>query len=126
MGTHAPDLLDQLVLLDSELRQRSPHPGRRARSLRAQRTSVRNQIDPKVLVEYDRLAQAGAVPPLASVDEGVCTGCRIRLPRQFIQDARATPGLVRCPSCGRVILLQRDLAPLGGTSADPRGRARPR
>ncbi len=116
MGGHAPDLLNELVVLDRELGQKPSKPASRTRSLRAQRTSLRSQIDPQILVEYDRLAQAGAMPPIASVDDGVCTGCRIRLPRQFMQDARANPGLVRCPSCGRVILLQRELRIRGGST----------
>ncbi len=118
-----PDPLTELLALDRELCQGPPARMARARSLTIRRTTVRSQIDPEVLAKYDRLGHAGSAPPLAGVAHGACTGCRILVPRQVIEDARSTPGLVRCPSCGRVILLARDVHDTGATSA-PAGRRR--
>lgn len=119
MADHPLDPLTELLALDRELCERPPARPARARSLTTRRAKVRSQIDPEVLAKYDRLGQAGSAPPVAGVAQGACTGCQIRLPRQVIEDARFTPGLVRCPSCGRVILLARDVHDAGRSTQHP-------
>jgi predicted nucleic acid-binding Zn-ribbon protein len=119
MVERGPGLLNELEALDRELREDPPRRIARARSLSTRRDSVRSRIDSEVLAKYDRLARSGPMPPVAGVEQGTCTGCRIRLPRQVIQDASATPGLVRCPSCGRVILVPGKLTEVDVRSSTP-------
>jgi hypothetical protein len=60
-------------------------------------------IDPETLELYHRLKK-GKGTAVASVEQGICRGCRISLPVNELQEARSGR-LVQCGSCGRILYL---------------------
>jgi len=69
--------------------------------LREERAEV---IDPDVLRTYDRLRQAHQGRGAAKLDRNLCTGCRISLPTNLVNRARAGSALVQCPNCERILI----------------------
>jgi predicted nucleic acid-binding Zn-ribbon protein len=69
--------------------------------LREDRASV---IEPEVLRTYDRLRQAHQGRGAAKLDRSLCTGCRISLPTNLVNRARAGSALVQCPNCERILI----------------------
>lgn len=61
-------------------------------------------IAPDVLRTYDRLRQMHQGKGAAKLDRSLCTGCRISLPTNLVNRARAGSTLVQCPNCERILI----------------------
>ncbi|MDP9236835.1 MAG: C4-type zinc ribbon domain-containing protein [Chloroflexota bacterium] len=61
-------------------------------------------IDANLLKTYDRLRVAHAGRAMAKLDRNLCTGCRISLPTNLVNKARAGSALVQCPNCERILI----------------------
>ena len=65
-------------------------------------TAMRN-IDKKTLDLYDRKFKQFSVTAVAKVNGGLCTGCKVHLPRYLIAEVKKREGLVGCENCGRIL-----------------------
>ncbi len=73
-------------------------------SLKAQREALANALDRSLLKQYEQVRRARRGLGLVEiVDNQRCGGCSVRLPIHVIQKARRDRGVVRCPSCGRIL-----------------------
>jgi len=61
-------------------------------------------IDPQMLASYDRLRVAHQGRALARLERNLCTGCRISLPTNLVNRARAGTTLTQCPNCERILV----------------------
>ncbi|MBI2723846.1 MAG: hypothetical protein HYX50_02175 [Chloroflexi bacterium] len=69
-----------------------------------QRTEQAEYIEPELLKQYDRLRKAHQGRAMARLDRNLCMGCRISLPSNMVNKARAGTALVQCPNCERILL----------------------
>ncbi len=60
-------------------------------------------IDRTVLRKYDRILESKGDSAMASVADGACSGCRMRLPPQMLIEVRRSDRLMECQSCGRIL-----------------------
>jgi predicted nucleic acid-binding Zn-ribbon protein len=70
----------------------------------AERRERAGEIDPETLKAYDRLRAAHQGRAMAKLDRNLCTGCRISLPTNVVNKARAGSALVQCPNCERILI----------------------
>ena len=72
-------------------------------SLGAKREALVAQIRREDVAVYEhlRLMRPGAV--VASVEQGMCQGCRISLPISVLQQIRSGQVVVQCSNCGRIL-----------------------
>lgn len=70
-----------------------------------QRNETAHKIDPQLLKMYDRLRVAHQGRALARLDRNLCTGCRISLPTNVVNRAKAGNVLVQCPNCERILVM---------------------
>lgn len=61
-------------------------------------------VDAELLKTYDRLRVAHQGRAMAKLDRNLCTGCRISLPTNVVNKARAGSALVQCPNCERILI----------------------
>ena len=73
----------------------------RLRSLRGEQSAA---ADRAWLSLYDVLRDRRDGSAVATVERGMCQGCRITLPRNIIQKARNPGTLVQCVSCERILV----------------------
>ncbi|HET9784313.1 MAG TPA: C4-type zinc ribbon domain-containing protein [Terriglobales bacterium] len=79
--------------------------GERA-AVTAERDQLRAQVDEEWLRRFDRVLRARG-QALAMVDNEACSGCRVRLRPQFLQEMSLDAGrLFVCESCGRMLYLE--------------------
>ena len=69
----------------------------------ARRADAASAVDPAMLATYDRLRRAHQGKGIAKLDRNLCTGCRISLPTNMVNKARAGNALVQCPNCERIL-----------------------
>ena len=72
--------------------------------LRAVREEQCAAADRASLSLYDILRDRRDGSAVATVERGMCQGCRITLPRNIIQKARTAGALVQCVSCERILV----------------------
>lgn len=76
----------------------------RSETIHQQRESLATTIDGGLLRQYEQVRRARRGLGLVEIkDNQACGGCSVRLPIHVIQKARRGPGVVRCPSCGRIL-----------------------
>ena len=73
--------------------------------LQAVRESQPSGIDRAALNLYELLRVRRGGRAVATVERGMCQGCRITLPMSVLQKARAGLSLVQCVSCERILLV---------------------
>ncbi len=61
------------------------------------------QVGPQELKLYERLRLSKGGVAIAKVERGLCRGCRMTLPTNQLQRARAGRETVLCNSCGRIL-----------------------
>jgi len=69
-----------------------------------QRQQTVAAIDAKLYEQYQKVAAQHGGRAIAQLQEGVCSGCHLKLPPQFISEIRLQTQLFTCPHC-RLILL---------------------
>ena len=67
------------------------------------RDSIKTKIQPKLLTLYDRILKRYKYRAVTQVVEGVCYGCFMELPTQFISEEKMNEDIVTCPNCGRLL-----------------------
>lgn len=72
-------------------------------SLESKRASLAGRIDAEAVVLYETIRETKQGTAIAKVERGMCQGCRLHLPLNDVQRARAGQELVRCSNCGRIL-----------------------
>lgn len=73
--------------------------------LKTQRDAALEGQDRAAMGLYNLLRERRAGLAVATVERGLCHGCRISLPMSILNKARAGAGLVQCVSCERILLV---------------------
>jgi predicted nucleic acid-binding Zn-ribbon protein len=87
----------------AELRERSAQLESEIATYQSQRDELATSIDRGTLQTYDRVRRAHQGRGIAKLDRNLCTGCRITLPVNMVNRARAGNALVHCPNCERIL-----------------------
>lgn len=76
----------------------------RIQTISQERTGMAGAIDRRLLQTYEQVRKARRGVGLAEVVGGNrCSGCNVHLPIHVVQKVRKKAGVVRCPSCGRIL-----------------------
>ena len=86
-----------------ELAERKDELEREIAELEQRRVERATGIDATMMRLYDRLAANKQKRAVAKVEGGACQGCRISLPTNLVQRARAGSDIVQCSSCERIL-----------------------
>lgn len=69
----------------------------------AERLEQAAEVSPEHQRTYDHIRFARQGRALAKLDRNLCTGCRISLPTNIVNKARAGNVLIQCPNCERIL-----------------------
>lgn len=73
--------------------------------LEGEREEAASEIDASLLALYEKLRENKGGRAVAKLEGGACQGCRISLPMNVQQRARAGANVVQCPSCERILYM---------------------
>ena len=68
------------------------------------RAKIATEIDPKLIIRYERLFANKGDFAVVRVENGHCRGCNMKLPPQVVNDAINPAKLVGCNYCGRMLV----------------------
>ncbi|MFO8006279.1 MAG: C4-type zinc ribbon domain-containing protein [Candidatus Brocadiia bacterium] len=105
LQTEVKEAEAELERVKAEVAAQREQYDREIEQLEAERQRLRDEVDPDVLSTYDRLAVSHPDNALVEVRNRICQGCFTRITKQtenlLMRDSR----LVRCHSCGRILIL---------------------
>lgn len=64
-----------------------------------------SEVPPQTIAVYDNIRKVRGGHAVALVERGMCQACRISLPSTELQQARISQNIVRCDSCGRILVM---------------------
>ena len=71
--------------------------------LQRNRTTTTSEIRPSALSTYESVRQSRGGQAVATVERGMCKGCRLALPTMELQRAKTSVEIVQCSSCRRIL-----------------------
>lgn len=83
-------------------KQRTAIDQKQLAEFQAERKTITDQMDPKVVATYERLKKSRG-KAVADATEGRCDACQIAPRPQFFQDLRRGDQIMFCESCGRML-----------------------
>jgi predicted nucleic acid-binding Zn-ribbon protein len=60
-------------------------------------------LDEDILFKFERIIKSKAGVGIVPIRNGICTGCHMILPSQFVNDVRSGTGIRFCPECSRIL-----------------------
>lgn len=65
-------------------------------------------LDEEMVFKFERIIRSKAGVGIVPLRKGVCTGCHMILPMQFVNDVREGEGILFCPYCSRILFFQEE------------------
>jgi len=65
-------------------------------------------LNEEMLFKFDRIIRSKSGLGIVPLKRGVCTGCHMILPVQFVNEVRTGEGILFCPYCSRILFYEED------------------
>jgi predicted nucleic acid-binding Zn-ribbon protein len=60
-------------------------------------------LDEEIIYKFEKIVKKKEGIGIVSIRNGVCMGCNMSLPPQFINDVRREEAIIFCPNCSRIL-----------------------
>ncbi len=120
--TEEEELEQERAKIDSETSQRKST----LVDLKKQENETTPNLDEELLFKFERIIKSKQGEGIVPVRNGVCTGCQMILPSQFVNDVRAGEDILFCPYCSKVVFYTDDASDaneMGFSESDEEGLA---
>ena len=74
-----------------------------AEAYRRGQEALQRGVPRHLLERYHSLIDAGRTPAVVAIEQGVCSGCHVRLPTMLEHQAGRSLALYTCPHCRRML-----------------------
>jgi predicted nucleic acid-binding Zn-ribbon protein len=78
------------------------------KSLEKKEKGITPGLDEEILFKFERIIRSKSGLGIVPIDRGVCNGCHMILPVQFVNDVRRGEGIMFCPYCSRILFYQEE------------------
>lgn len=93
-------------LVDEELAslsQRQANENGEIATLQNERTEIAGQVEESLLSRYERLLKNKGDAAVVGLEQGICTGCRMKLIASTVHAVKAENEPSNCEQCGRIL-----------------------
>lgn len=94
--------------------------------LEKQESDIVPGLDEELMFKFERIIRSKAGEGIVPIRNGVCTGCQMILPNQFVNDVRAGEDILFCPYCSKIVFYtetDEQLDEVGFSDSDEEGLA---
>lgn len=98
------ELEEERAKIDSETSERK----NRLEELEEREKETVPGLDEELLFKFERIIRSKEGEGIVPIRNGVCTGCQMILPNQFVNDVRAAEHILFCPYCSKVVFYAED------------------
>ncbi|WGK69228.1 C4-type zinc ribbon domain-containing protein [Candidatus Haliotispira prima] len=71
--------------------------------LENEEVNIAPDMDKEMLYKFDRILRSKGGKGIVPISQGICSGCFMILPRQFMNDVRSSDDVHFCPYCSRIL-----------------------
>ncbi|RPJ06274.1 MAG: nucleic acid-binding protein [Spirochaetaceae bacterium] len=75
------------------------------KTLEKEETKITPGLDEDILFKFERIIKSKSGLGIVPIKNGICTGCYMILPAQFVNDVRFGQGIRFCPECSRILFV---------------------
>lgn len=72
-------------------------------ALAVEQSSIIPGLDPEIVFKFERIIRSKQGLGIVPVKAGVCTGCHMILPAQFVNEVHIGSKIIFCPYCSRIL-----------------------
>ena len=80
---------------------------------RAERAATVAAAPPALIALYEKVRKRWGATVVTEIEDNLCKGCKLSLRPQFLQDLHLGDKVLQCENCGRLILYNPPIAPIG-------------
>ena len=80
-------------------------------------------LDEELLFKFERIIRSKAGEGIVPIRKGVCTGCQMILPMQFVNEVRQGESILFCPYCSKIVFYHDETEDAGFGEDDAEGLA---
>ncbi|MBN1523729.1 MAG: nucleic acid-binding protein [Spirochaetales bacterium] len=73
------------------------------KTLEKDESKITPGLDEDILFKFERIIKSKSGLGIVPIKNGICTGCYMILPAQFVNDVREGVGIKFCPECSRIL-----------------------
>lgn len=66
-------------------------------------------LDSELIFKFERIIRSKAGEGIVPIRNGVCTGCQMILPNQFVNDVHLGEDILFCPYCSKIVFFSEEL-----------------
>ncbi len=78
------------------------------RNLQTDEHELVPDLDPELLFKFERIIRSKEGEGIVSLRKGVCSGCQMILPNQFVNEVREGSEIKFCPYCSKIVFYMGD------------------
>jgi predicted nucleic acid-binding Zn-ribbon protein len=79
--------------------------------LEKEESKINPGLDEELLFKFERIIKSKSGLGIVPVVDGVCAGCHMILPPQYVNDVRMGTDIGFCPHCSRILYFQEETSP---------------
>lgn len=76
--------------------------------LEVQEKDIIPGLDSEMLFKFERIIRSKSGLGIVSLKRGVCSGCHMILPMQFVNEVRSGKSILFCPYCSRILFYEEE------------------
>ena len=76
------------------------------KALKEEEAEVVPGMEEDILFKFERIIRNKSGLGIVPVSNGICNGCHMILPKQFVNDVRRGEDILFCPYCSRILFFQ--------------------
>jgi predicted nucleic acid-binding Zn-ribbon protein len=99
IGSQEVELTEENAKIEHETHQKKEVLG----NLEGKEKALVPGMDGEILYKFERIIRNKSGLGIVPVVKGVCTGCHMILPSQFVNEIRAGEDILFCPYCSRIL-----------------------
>ena len=120
ISSQEEELEEERAKIDSETSEREARLG----ELEEREQNTIPGLDEELLFKFERIIRSKEGEGIVPIRNGVCTGCQMILPNQFVNDVRSADEILFCPYCSKVVFYtesEDDADEVGFSDSDEEG-----
>ena len=105
------EIRQERAVIDEEIRRMNesvPVLESELEKLHAEKTVVETGVDPELIAQYRKIADARKGVALAEAKDELCGACHIRIRPQMYADLLLTENIMFCDSCSRILFIREE------------------
>jgi len=92
----------------SKIKVKVKEKGTELKKLQSEEKKITPGLEEDILFKFERIIKSKSGLGIVSLTKGVCTGCYMILPPQFVNTVRLGERVEFCPYCSRILFYQED------------------